>query len=240
MNSTPTDTTHYTDGLILDFPDLLPGDILVFRAVDPDALTKRISRSTGSPYTHAAVYLGDLDVLEAGDEIVEVRRLSNLDKEDCVIGVFRSQCGFGEDRVRTLREFAARLAGNDLAYDKDGLKNFRQTRTEFEEELFDRLRLDYGKVLTKDELERRPYFCSSLVVASYIVCGIIGDTAQLAYQLDAFSPADLHREPTFGWFLGYVTDPDNKVPADDPLLIATSWRDSSSPDERWWLREAGA
>ena len=94
--------------------------------------------------------------------------------------------------------------------------------------------------MAREERERRPYFCSSLVVAAYIVCGIIGDTAQLAYQPDAFSPADLHREPTFGWFLGYVTDPSNEISADDPLLNATSWRDASDPQDRWWRRGAAA
>jgi hypothetical protein len=240
MTFETSDATTRADGFMLDFKDLVPGDILVFRAIDPAPLTKRIARSTGSPYTHAAVYLGDMKVLEAGDQFVEIRSLDQSDKKDWIVGVFRSQCGFGEDRVRALMEFAETLVGNRLAYDKEGLKAFRGTRTKFEENLLDRLRLDYGKVMTKDELERRPYFCSSLVVAVYIACGIIGDTAQLAYQPDAFSPADLHREPTFGWFLGYVTDSTKAIPAEDPLLTATSWRDASEPQDRWWMGGAAA
>ena len=234
MTCDPSDAAHLTFGLMIDFPDLLPGDVLVFRAMDPDPLTRRIARSTGSPYTHAAVYLGGMQVLEAGGESVEIRNLERSEKKDTIIGVFRSQFGFGDDRVERLKEFSAILAGNRLAYDTEGLKAFRKTRAKFDDELYDRLLRDYGKVMTKDELERRPYFCSSLVVAVYIACGIIGATAQLAYQPDAFSPADLHRGTTFGWFLGYVTDPANIIPEDDPLLIATSWRDASDPQDRWW------
>ena len=148
-------------------------------------------------------------VLEAGDPKVEVRRLSDLDKEDNIIGVFRTQMGFLDGRIAELRHFADALVRNDAEYDWTGIRNFRQVKNQLEEELLEILDRDYGKVLTKDELERRSYFCSALVVACYIVCGVIGDTAQLAYKADAFSPAVLHEDPRFGWFLGYIKSPVN-------------------------------
>jgi hypothetical protein len=224
--------SSHLDGLLLDFQDLLPGDILVFRAIHPDPLARRVSKTIGSPYTHAGIYLGASELLEAGDPKVEIRRLSSRDKEGSIIGVFRSQNGFSDERVRALREFAEALVRNDAEYDWPGIRNFRQVRTHLEEELFEILERDYGKVLTKDELERRSYFCSALVVACYIVSGVIGDTAQLAYKADAFSPANLHEDPTFGWFLGYITSPDNDIPPDDPLLATTLWRDIA--EQPWW------
>jgi hypothetical protein len=220
------------DGLLLDFRDLLPGDILLFRAIEPDSLARRVSRTIRSPYTHSGIYVGGEEVLEAGDPKVEVRRLSDLDKKENVIGVFRSQMGFLDDRIAELRKFADTLVRNDAEYDWTGIRNFRQVKNQLEQELLEILDRDYGKVLTKDELERRSYFCSALVVACYIVCGVIGDTAQLAYKADAFSPADLHEDPTFGWFLGYITSSDNAIPSNDPLLGTTLWRDV--PARRWW------
>jgi hypothetical protein len=34
---------------VLDFGDLLAGDILLFRAIAPDEIAQRISRASGSP-----------------------------------------------------------------------------------------------------------------------------------------------------------------------------------------------
>jgi hypothetical protein len=73
---------------------------------------------------------------------------------------------------------------------------------------------------------QRPYFCSALAVACYTVTGVIGDTAQLLYKPEAFSPADLHEDPRFGWFLGYITADRNDFLRDDPLLTTTNWRDA--------------
>lgn len=61
------------------------------------------------------------------------------------------------------------------------------------------------------------------------------ETAQLTYKADAFSPADLHEDPTFGWFLGYISS-ENEVPDDDPLLNTTLWRDID--ETPWWAGRA--
>jgi hypothetical protein len=217
---------------VLDCGELLPGDILLFRAIAPDETARIISRASGSPYTHAAVYLGGGDVIEAGYPMVERRQLGEADKQDYIIGVLRSQLGFSEGRVHALQTFADALIASHAKYDLRGALKQKQTRSQFEEELLDLLTQHYGKVVSKEEFEQRSYFCSALVVACYTVSGIIGDTAQLAYKADAFSPADLHGDPTFGWFLGYVTAVRNEIPPDDPLMTATLWRDV--PDARWW------
>lgn len=216
----------------LGFDDLLAGDILLFRAIAPDDTAQRISRASGSPYTHAAVYLGDGDVIEAGYPMVEKRQLVETDKQSNIIGVFRSQLGFSESRVQALQTFAKTLIANDSTYDLRGALKQKQTKSQLEEQLLDLLTQHYGKVVSKEEFEQRSYFCSALVVACYTVSGVIGNTAQLAYKADAFSPADLHEDPTFGWFLGYITADRNQIPPDDPLMTATLRRDLS--DARWW------
>jgi hypothetical protein len=47
-----------------------------------------------------------------------------------------------------------------------------------------------------------------------------------------FSPADLHGDQTFGWFLGYITKEEKRIESDDPLLSITRWKDIEG--ERWW------
>jgi hypothetical protein len=70
------------------------------------------------------------------------------------------------------------------------------------------------------------------VVACYIVAGVIGDTAQVAYPPNVISPGDLHRDPTFGWVFGYIVPDGENIPADDPLMFETLWKDNL--EVRWW------
>ncbi|MCK1338619.1 hypothetical protein IVB38_22045 [Bradyrhizobium sp. 38] len=134
-NEDPLREEASLDGLLLEFADLLPGDILLFRAVEPDALAQRVSDEIGSPYTHAAVYLGNGEIIEAGDPKIEKHRLSEDDKEDYIIGVLRSQFKFGDERIQALREFADALVKSDSQYDWRGIFKYKKTRTKFEEEL---------------------------------------------------------------------------------------------------------
>jgi hypothetical protein len=55
------------------------------------------------------------------------------------------------------------------------------------------------------------------------LCGIIDESAHVAFPPDMFSPGGLHQEPTFGWFVGYITDELQRVPSDDPLLNIMRW-----------------
>jgi hypothetical protein len=97
----------------------------------------------------------------------------------------------------------------------------------------DFIRKNYGKVTSHDEFAEQSFFCSAFVVACYTVVGIIGDSAQVAYQPDNFSPGQLHQDPTFGWLLGFLVPEGGSVPEDDPVLTqATCWRDLMS--EWWW------
>ena len=94
----------------------------------------------------------------------------------------------------------------------------------------------FGKVTSKEEFARQSYFCSALVVACYTISGVIEGSAEAAYPPDVFSPADLYRDPTFGWFLGYLARDADSIPADDPLMAMTLWRDHQ--DMRWWSRRS--
>lgn len=220
------------DGLLIDFPDLLPGDILLFRPIDPQLHQRKITSITGSPYTHAAIVIGDNKIAESVvlPPIVRKRSLSVADKEQYIIGVLRTQAVFSERRVTLLQEFVKSLTDKFTLYDVRVACGFKKRKEKFDLELQAKLEKDFGQVTTREEFIQRAYFCSALVVACYTMTDIIGPTAQLVYNPDVISPGDLHSDTSFGWFLGYIVSDKKMIPPDDPLLKITDWR-SQTP---WW------
>jgi cell wall-associated NlpC family hydrolase len=69
--------------VLIDFPDLLPGDILLFRSLHQTVVQQEISAASGSRYTHAAIYLGNDKIAEAAPPL-QIRRLSDDEKEGAV------------------------------------------------------------------------------------------------------------------------------------------------------------
>lgn len=219
--------------LIIDRSDLLAGDILLFRSLKPDIIAKRIQKATGSPYTHAAIYLGGGEFAESNLlPGVRLQHLSDGHIGGRIVGVLRSQLGFSDSRAEAVRDFIAQLVSQNAAYDFSGVRRFSGKNKQFFENILEEVAANYGDFKTSEEYLNQSYFCSALVVACYIVAGVIGDTAQAAYPPDVFSPGDLHRDDTFGWLLGFLVDNPADVPADDPLLTRTLWKDNL--DVKWW------
>jgi hypothetical protein len=189
--------------LRIDFSDLLPGDILLFRPFSLKKHHKIISTATETPYTHAAVHLGNKQIVESTSPKVQIRKLSDVNKKNYVIAVLRSQCGFLKKREAALKHFASKLIEHG-ALTTGPAYTFKERKDQFLTQLLNNLERNYGTITSEDEFVKRSYLCSALVVACYTVTGIIGDTAQQAYQPNVFSPGDLHRDPTFGWLLGYI------------------------------------
>ncbi|MCI4680593.1 hypothetical protein K9U39_18025 [Rhodoblastus acidophilus] len=53
------------DPPVVSLDDLLPGDVLLYRPAGPNAVQRRISATTSSPYTHAAIHLGGGEIAES-------------------------------------------------------------------------------------------------------------------------------------------------------------------------------
>ncbi|WP_046868854.1 hypothetical protein [Microvirga massiliensis] len=240
IGSAPTNaggngTQNHYDGTLFGPPpviqpsDLLPGDVLLYRPRAPNTFQRLISKFTDSPYTHAAICLGDNRVAESLVKTGVTTNLldQSLGGSQCV-GVLRSQLGFGGNRPAKLNEFVDAVLKNEKFYDAIGAialpsrsKNYFGNQLEF-------IRMNYGKVTTDDEFAKHSFFCSAFVVACYSVVGVIGETAQAAYQPDCFSPGRLCKDPTFGWLLGYLVPDGGSVPPDDPLDVAAmKWRDAT-------------
>ena len=200
---------------------------MLYRSGNGKIHKRKISEATGSPYTHAAIYLGGGLVAESNFPLgVAKRALEVSIKGSRCIAVLRSQLGFGGDRPRKLNEFVDAVLETGNFYNLIAVLNFKEASTEYFDNQLEIVRNNYDKMTSTEEFARQSFFCSAFVVACYSVAGVIGPTAQIAYLPDAFSPGSLYQDPTFGWLLGYLVPEGGSVPSDDPALTqATLWRD---------------
>ena len=215
--------------LIVYPSDLLPGDILLHRSAKRKLHQKLIEKKTGSPYTHAAIFLGGGLVAEADVRhgVHKTDLIKSTEGSRCV-AVLRSQMGFSPVRCAKLVNFVDRVIANNKSYNFKSVVNFRKNVDAFLDNQLEILNNSYAlSVKTDEEFARASYFCSGLVVACYSVVGIIDGSAQPLFPANIFSPASLHDDGTFGWFLGYL------IPENDPMLTkVTNWRDVE-PDNTW-------
>ena len=213
--------------LILQFDDLLPGDVLLYRPSKPNIVQQSISAATNSPYTHATIYLGDGSIADSMPPNGVAKRplLDTLQGYRCIL-VLRSQSGFSDDRKRKLREFVASVRENNKFYDLIGVARFEKRSSDYFSNQLEFIRRNFGISKSHEEFAKQSFFCSAFVVACYAVVGIVDETAQVAYQPEYFSPGHLYSDPTFGWILGYLLPEGGTIPSDDPpLQISTWWRD---------------
>jgi hypothetical protein len=212
---------------IIHQSDLMPGDVLLYRSRKITSVQRAISKATGSPYTHAAIYLGDGVVAESNvPHGVGKRALTDSIRHCRCVAVLRSQLGFGGDRPQKLRAFVNDVLAHGKLYNFNDVLKFKNQSAAYFENQLDFIRENYGKVTTHDEFAEQAFFCSAFVVACYTVVGIIRESAQVGYQPIYFSPRHLHQDPTFGWLLGFLVPEGGSVPEDDPVLTqATCWRD---------------
>lgn len=229
------------EGFIVPWRSLLPGDILLFASGKQNPLQLAISAFTHSPYTHAAICIGKGQIAESKLITgVQIYRLKSTGlKQADRIGVLRTQATFSNNRATAVRSFVEELVKNRVGYDlKEAGKWKKFTpkgQAALQAGLLEELLNNYGEHEPQEQFLKRSYFCSALVVACYTVAGLIGNTAQIAYDPKTLSPGGLYADPTFGWFLGYLLADGGSVPHDDPLLTdpdVTHWRDNLSA--RWW------
>ena len=239
MSKSTTDHTSTPTriGGELNLSDLRPGDVLLYRPRKTTAVQRKISDTTNSPYTHAAIYIGNGTIAEsvAWPCFIGVRKRNlkeSLEGTLCV-GVLRSQIGFGHDRPNKLVSFVDDVQKNKTLYNLVAVLDFKKRSENYFENQLSFIRDNYGKVTPYKKFAKMSFFCSAFVVACYCVVGIIGNTAQVAYEPEFFSPAGLYRDPTFGWLLGYLVPEGGSIPDKDPLLIEpTQW--SNNLNAKWW------
>ncbi|MEP4987386.1 MAG: hypothetical protein ABJV68_06805 [Paracoccaceae bacterium] len=215
----------------LELGDLLVGDILLHQPTKPKMHQKKISKASGSPYTHASIYIGNDLVLEANPPKVRIRNLKESLTSEGIIGVLRTQIVFSSDRVEKLQEFAETLIQNGAGYDLSGAFSYTKTRSEYIGNQLAILSESLSTEIESNQFNNRSYFCSALVVACYCVVGIIDESAFPAYPPDIHAPGDLLNDITFGWVLGYIDIGGAGLPDNDPLRFGTLWQEQAGT---WW------
>lgn len=216
-------------------PDqLLPGDVLIHRPRKPSLISKKISTATSSPYTHAAIFLGEGMIADSNPpKGVAVRRLEDLMGDANCVAVLRTQLGFGSERVKKLNEFVAAVVKEAKLYNVAAVLNFRHDSEEYFSGQLEFIRENYGKADTAENYSKQSFFCSAFVIACFAAVGVIDASAQVGYQPSFFSPGHLYQDPTLGWLAGFLVPEGGAVGMDDPAFVSTThWVDA--PEMRWW------
>ena len=177
---------------LMEIAALRPGDILLHYRAERTKPTKSIEQATGSPYTHASIYLGDGKIAEAYPP--KVRKIALAESMNVAghIAVFRSQCGFGDDRVARLNSFKDELTKKVTWYDftvlKKGGKRWQKRWEEHVSGQLEKLAQYFANSAPPNEHVNRTYFCSALVIACYCVVGIIDSSANAWSQALHYTP----------------------------------------------------
>jgi hypothetical protein len=217
---------------------LEPGDVLLCRGnttgVSPAAYVRgEISIASSSPYTHAAIFLGGGEVVDARvAEGIRVRPLPALIAESDYVAAIRQPDVWSADRVEKLRSFARKLHEMGMKYNIDAFRAYvfkptldKKLAWESYQEahratIMDRIEAIFsGETVDPPPDPFRKYFCSELVVSVFELVGFLGRGAGEIYNAAYMAPGDLVRDCTFGFLVGYMAkEAPRPVPADDPLL----------------------
>lgn len=220
---------------------LQAGDVLLCRGnttgVSLSALIRsEISAATSSPYTHAAIYLGNNEVADARVlQGICVRQLTELLTESVYIAVLRQPDVWSPDRISKLKSFICRLVEMGAKYNRAPFNGYILEPALNRKLLWEGRQLDYYKTVV-DQIEAlfsgntppspddpyRRYFCSELVVAAFKVCGYMGEGVDIIYNPAYLAPGDLVKDHTFGFLVGYMAKGSTFDVADDDPLIGTS------------------
>jgi hypothetical protein len=221
------------------------GDVLLCRGNTEGVSVKAhvssaISATTSSPYTHAAMYLGDGKIVDARVlQGILVRPLVDLIASTTYIAALRQPGAWDAARVEELRIFAEELHGTK--YNVDAFKSYvlkfprnRQLKWEaqrsaHQDSLMEKIEAAFANLSPPSEDTSRRYFCSELVVAAFAKVGYLGKGADVIFDPAYMAPGDIPRDNTFGFLVGYLAKGSPfDVPSDDPLL-GTPLASSVSP-----------
>lgn len=200
--------------------DLQPGDILLYRNGRKSIVSSLIRWWTRSPYSHAAIYLGNGEILEAISSGIKINRLKL--PRGGYIGVMRSQLGFGIERQHILQDFAKQLVEQKARYDFRGVLQFVGPRSQAYHDNISAILAGADSIRGN---ERTRYFCSALVARTWCIVGIADESAWSLFLRDLISPGDIPGNVNFGWFLGYLISSGTTVPDCEPMVAGTIWRE---------------
>jgi hypothetical protein len=219
---------------------LKPGDVLLCRGNTEGVslaayVSGEIAAATSSPYTHAALYLGEGQIVDARIlQGIRVRPLTELIASTQYIAAMRQPGAWDAVRVDRLRAFAKWLDELGAKYNTNAVASYvlepelnRKMRWEahrkaHHDSVMEKIEAAFAQPKPPQDDPQRKYFCSELVVAAFVHVGYLGPGADVIYDPGHLAPGDIPRDHTFGFLVGYLAKgPSFDVPGDDPLLGTT-------------------
>lgn len=153
---------------------LLPADIIL-STTDTD-LSKNIRAATGSPVSHAALYIGDNKIVEVIEEGVILRSLDTALKEDSLAVAYRHR-DLTPQKAEKVVDFVTQKAREKVPFDKWGLIRTApgQLVRAICNKLPEALRqdcLDRAKTLRVGTDDAGAFYCSELVLKALEAAGL--------------------------------------------------------------------
>jgi hypothetical protein len=216
----------------IDASSLRPGDILVWYSADPDQLHTTIRELTNGAYSHAAIYIGQGQAIDAGLNGIEESSVKGLMNDFEVANVLRWE---GEHDIAIAVAHAKSMRGQKYARLDAALLPLRRRAVKRRGKLRFFSKKDWLARLAlfarRHSLRRNSTFCSQLIVECYAACGVYHDRDVVEA---AVSPNDLVTEGHFVYkgYLSKETEPVfHLLDVNAPLSRRKSltWRPSPRP-----------
>jgi hypothetical protein len=217
--------------MLLSAADVQPGDVLLCNCgFYSEFSQRRIEDATGSPYVHAAIFVGDDKVAESTTGGLQQVSLAELLKRYAHVAVFRSSYVWSDDRVRKLNAFAEREIQRQAKYSFIGAfkllwkpKKHAATIHQQLQEFFNRAPESKKKLVF---FGRKRYFCSEFVAQCFIEAGFTEGAGAVFFRPDVQTPAALGKDWLYGVLVGFITDKkDYVVPVEDEFYNDATYRE---------------
>ncbi len=224
--------------VLLSASAIKPGDVLLCNSGPYSDLTQRgIETATGTPYVHAAIFVGDYQVAESTSDGVQLLSLAELLKRYAHVAVFRSSYVWGDDRVRKLKAFVDREIQRQAKYSFLGAfkllwkpKKHVATIDQQLRDFFERASAPKKKLVF---FGRKRYFCSEFVAQCFIAAGFTEGAGAVFFRPDVQTPAALGRDWLYGVLVGFISDKnDYVVPAEDEFYNDATYKEIFLDEEQ--------
>jgi|GEM_PF-1169768 len=225
-------SAHYADvislaalsnRMIVNESDLKTGDILLGYS---GAAREKGEADIASGYVHAAIYLGESAIAEATGRKVKKSSFNDLAEEYDHLVALRQPDAWHGDNISKLHDFIDDRISSGASFNTQGIRDFKDSVPNSQSSDLERLGRYFEGELVPESPVRDKYFCSELVVSSYIAIGFIGESAAVVYRPENTSPESLAKDPTFGTFLGYIKPyGEYKIPEEDMFEHSTPFHE---------------
>jgi len=181
------------------------------------SFSKLIRWRTKSRYSHASICYDSESVVEASKSGVRMVATKTLIRGYPYVAVLRNPDVWTTERIAAMQFFLDKILETGAKYNYGCIRQFLFDQEDDSYDIDERIRQYFLEELKPKELLAGRYFCSELVMACFIVTGIISEAASFAFQPKTFAPVDIAKEDVCGWLLGYISmqDRPNIYPGDD-------------------------